>query len=120
LLGFVPQILTSVILILASLLTPTAKIFRALQALFGLDKRAPFAEGGYPLSITAWALNISVGGPVQDLDGSVLNRAWVGPEGASAKVEAHHLKSTIYMSIMAHIILIAFLIAGLGAWKFFD
>jgi adenosylcobinamide-phosphate synthase len=116
-LGFIPQLITVVILSFAALMTPSARLTRAVMGVFAKSGRAPYAEGGLPLTILAYALDVSLGGPVEDSDGSVLKRAWVGSKTSTAKVEIHHLRVAIYLSIMAHILTFSVLLAGVVAWK---
>ena len=61
----------------------------------------------------AWALNLSLGGASQDISGSAIKADWIGPSGASAKVDHKHLRRAIYLNAIAHIIFIA---ALLGAY----
>lgn len=99
------------------MMTPSARLTRAVMGVFTTSGRAPYAEGGLPLTVLAHALGVSLGGPVEDSDGSVLKRAWVGAGGSSAKVEIQHLRVAIYLSIMAHILTFSALLAGLMGWK---
>jgi adenosylcobinamide-phosphate synthase len=108
--GFVPRIVSSILLILSSLLTPHAGVTRSLISIFSWKNQAPSAEGGLPLTIMAYALNVSLGGPVQDIDGSPLQQKFVGPKNASARVDAGVLKQACYMGAMAHILLLALLL----------
>lgn len=116
--GFVPQIISSVILAIAALLTPSAGFTRSFIGMMSSAGRAPYAEGGLPLTTLAYGLGVSLGGPVEDIDGSVLKRAWVGAKGSSARVERHHLRMAIYLSIMAFIIVFLLLLAGGIFWKY--
>ncbi len=116
-LGFVPQVITVLILSFAALMTPSARLTRAVIGLFTKSGRASYAEGGVPLTILAYALGVSLGGPVEDVEGSVLKRAWVGSSQSTAKVEIHHLRVSIYLSIMAHILTFSLLLGGIIAWR---
>lgn len=113
LVGFVPRILSSFLLIISAILTPHAGITRSLISIFSFKNQAPSAEGGLPLTIMAYALNVSLGGPVQDVDGSSLQQKFVGPKQASARVDASVLKQACYMGAMAHILLLGILCGGL-------
>jgi adenosylcobinamide-phosphate synthase len=104
LLGFAPTVLAGILMALGGLFTPTGGMFRALGGLLR-GKGAPYAEGGLPLTAMAYALNVSLGGPAVDLDSSTLKRRWVGPPNATAKLEPHHLRRALYISIMAHLLL---------------
>lgn len=119
LMGLIPQMITTIILAFAALMTPSARLTRTVMGIFSrTGGRASYAEGGLPLTSLAWALGVSLGGPVEDIDGSVLRRAWVGSTNSTAKVEIHHLRVAIYLSIMATILTFALLLAGVMAWKY--
>ncbi len=115
LLGFVPGLLAGVLMALAGLFTPTGGMTRALAALLQYKKGAPYAEGGLPLTAMANALDVSLGGPVTDLDGSTIKRHWIGPEGATAQLEAGHLRRALYISLMAYLLFMASLM-GAAVW----
>lgn len=108
LMGFVPHMFSATLLALSCVFTPTAMMSRALQGL----KAYPYDQGGLPLSTIAWGLNVSLGGPTNDLEGSALQRKWAGPEGATAKLEAGHLYRVLYAVVMAHILLVASLMGA--------
>ena len=66
---------------------------------------------GYVPSILSWffytvaaAVGIILGGPVYDVTGCSLKKVWIGPDGASAKVESYHLKRGLFMSLVAHLL----------------
>lgn len=113
--GAVPTFLSGFLLTAASIVTPSAGIARSIGSWFVFQNSAPYAQGGLPVSVMAYALNISLGGPVQDLGGSALKNTWVGPKGASAKVDHHHLRRGLYIVIIAHIFWVA---ALLGAYLY--
>lgn len=117
LLGLVPQMITTIILAFAALMTPSARLTRTVMGVFSRAGSASYGEGGMPLTAIAWGLGISLGGPVEDIDGSVLKRAWVGSSKSTAKVEIHHLRIAIYLSIMAYVLTFFALLAGIMAWK---
>jgi adenosylcobinamide-phosphate synthase len=116
LMGYVPSLYAALLLTLASLFTPTAKLHKGVAAWFGHKNRAPYKQGGFPLSALAWSLHVSLGGASQDLSGSAIQGAWVGPDGATAKVEHQHLKRAIYISLMAHLLFVASL-GGAYVWS---
>ena len=116
LMGYIPSIISSFLLTCASLFTPTAKLHKGLLAWVQNKSKAPYEQGGRPLKSMAWALNISLGGAVQDLEGSSLKNVWIGPEKATAKTGADHLKRAIYISVMAHMLLVAIL-GSAYAWS---
>ncbi|MCB9979052.1 MAG: cobalamin biosynthesis protein [Rhodospirillales bacterium] len=103
--GFLPGIFSAVILILAAFLTPTAGGVRAIKGLFSSGGRATFAQGGMPLDVIAWALNVSVGGPFRGEAGLSCSAPWVGPKGASARLDPGHIRRILYLLGVAHVIL---------------
>lgn len=115
LMGAVPCAITSFLLTVASLITPKAGVARSLVSWVAFKNAAPYEQGGLPVSIMAYALHISLGGPVQDLGGAALKNKWVGPAKASAKVDHTHLQRGLYIAIIAYILWIA---ALLGAYVY--
>lgn len=111
LMGFVPSILSAILITMAANFTPTAKIHKAVAAWMGAKGRSNYEQGGLPLSALAWALNISLGGASQDLSGSAIKAEWVGPKGATAKIDHKHLRRGIYINVIAHILFIAVLLS---------
>ena len=112
LVGVIPSLFSAVFITLASTFTPTAKLHKGLASWMGHKNRAPYEQGGAPLSALAWALNVSLGGAVQDLSGSALKGEWVGPESATAQLEHSHLRRAIYINVIAHILFIASLLGA--------
>lgn len=119
LMGFVPMVLSGILMAAGGLFTPTGGMTRAFLSLPKSRREggAPYEEGGLPVTAMAYALNISLGGPVKDLDGHTVKKSWVGPKGATAKLEKGHLRRCIYISLMAFLlfivsILFAMLYAG--------
>lgn len=110
LMGFVPNMVAGVMLALAGLFTPTGGMTRALAALG--RKGASYGQGGWPVTALAFSLNVSLGGPAVDLDGSTLRRDWVGPENATAQLENGHLRRAIYLGLMAHMLFLASLMGA--------
>lgn len=114
LLGFVPGMLAGVLLALAGLFTPTGGMTRALAVLGRKGKgRATYDQGGWPLTALAFALNVSLGGPTADLDGSSIRRDWIGPENATAQLENDHLRRALYMTVIAHMLFLASLMGAI-------
>jgi len=111
--GFVPNIVAGVIMAAAGLLTPTGGMTRAMMGLMKPDRRAPYAEGGLPVTAMAESLHVALNGPAVDLDGRTMKRAWVGPEGATARLDAGHLRRALYISLMAHLLFLVSLGATL-------
>jgi adenosylcobinamide-phosphate synthase len=113
LMGYVPMIFSGSLIAIAGLFTPTGGMTRAIMALLKQAKHAKYEEGGLPVTAMAYSLNISIGGPVQDLDGSSIHRDWIGPEGASAKLGISDLKRAIYIIFMAYLIFIVTLLSSM-------
>ncbi len=112
LLGLIPSIISALILTIAALFTPTAKTYKGFTAWLGYKDRAPYAQGGLPISVLAWSLNLIIGGPFQDISGSAMNGEWAGPEGATSRNDHKHLRRALYINIIAHILLLAALCAS--------
>lgn len=102
--GFLPDLLASTLLVLAALFTPGAGFARAIKGLFASKGRAASFQGGRPLSVCAWSLNVSVGGPFRDISALARTAPWVGPEGATARLEPRHLRRFLYLSGVVHLI----------------
>lgn len=111
--GWIPSLIAAFLLALAALFTPTAMMSRALKGLFSGKGRQPYAEGGAPVTAMAWALDVSLGGPAMELSGSSMPRAWSGPPGATARLESGHLRRALYISAVAHVLLLAVLVGAL-------
>ena len=69
--------------------------------------KASYYQGGLPLTALAWHKNVALGGPVKDISGSALQNDWVGPEGASAKLDHKILRWAIFTHFSAHIVFLA-------------
>ena len=114
LLGFVPNVFSGVLIALGGLLTPTAGMTRSFIGILRINKgRAPYQEGGAPVTAMAYALKVSLGGATQDQDGSAIKRGWAGPEGATAKLDAKHLHRALYITVMAHLLFLAALLVAM-------
>lgn len=109
LMGFVPGLLSGVLIVLAALATPTARPRIPYKNI------AAYEQGGAPLSALAWALDVSLGGAYQDVAGSAVKGAWVGPEEATAQNSHKHLRRAIYMTVIAHLMFLASL-GGMYVW----
>lgn len=115
LMGIIPHWISGLLMALAGLFTPTGGMTRAfIGQLFGHGK-ATYDEGGLPVTAMAFSLNVSLGGPVVDLDGSAVRREWSGPKDATARLEKDHLRRAIYISLMAHLLFMVSL-AGALFW----
>lgn len=116
LLGFVPSLFAALLITMASMFTPTAKLHKGLASWFGHKNRATYEQGGFPLSALAWSLNVSLGGASQDLAGNAIKGEWVGPEGTTARNDHKHLRRAIYFNVAAHILFVATLM-GAYVWS---
>lgn len=113
LMGIIPNLFAGILVALAGLFTPTGGMTRALASLVKPSGRAKYEEGGLPLSAMAYALKVSLGGPVKDLDGSTLKCAWIGPKDATAKLESGHLRRALYIHAMAYLLFMATLLSAM-------
>lgn len=112
--GFAPGMLAGVLMALSGLFTPTGGMTRALRALGRSGPgHAKYEQGGWPVTAMAFALDVSLGGPAADSEGSSLRRDWVGPENATAQLENGHLRRALYMSLIAHMLFLASLLGAL-------
>lgn len=118
LMGFVPSALAALYLTLAALFTPTARLHKGVAAFLGHKNRAPYEQGGLPLSALAWSLGVGLGGAVQDITGNALPGVWVGPEGASARIGHGYIRRGIYINVVAHVLFAASLL-GMYMWAGF-
>lgn len=115
LLGFIPHLISGLLMALAGLFTPTGGMTRAFLGQLFSAGRANYEQGGMPLTAMAFSLNVSLGGPSVDLDGSTIKRDWTGPKDATARLEQGHLRRAIYISLMAHLLFMVSL-AGVLFW----
>lgn len=115
LMGIIPSLLAAMLITMATFITPTSSIVKGVTAWLGHKDRAPYEQGGAPLSALAWALNVSLGGAAQDLSGNALKGAWVGPKTATAQINHKHLRRAIYLNVIAHILFVAALL-GTYMW----
>ena len=104
LVAVVPQMLCALCLMIAVFVSPTARTHKAISALCNPLGWPPLAQGGAAMAMMAYALEVSLGGPVKDVGGHTLSNRWVGPEGASAKTARHHLRRGIVMIVAAHLV----------------
>ncbi len=104
LMGYVPNVVSGLLIALAGLITPTAGMTRAFLGLARPKGQARYEEGGLPMTAAAYALNISLGGPTTDLNGDIIPRNWIGPKGATAQLESAHLHRVAYISFIAHLL----------------
>ena len=116
LMGYVPSLFSGVIYTLASAIAPSANPVQSLKSWWQAKDKVPYEQGGVMLSALAWSLGVSLGGPAREVSsGETLGKVWVGPDDASAKVGAFHLKRGIVINIVAHLI---FLLALSSAYVY--
>ncbi len=115
LMGVVPSALAGIYLALAGLFTPTTQMTRAMKGWVAKTGDAPYEQGGIPVTTIAWALDIVVGGPVADLDGSAVPREWIGPDNTTSQLDSGHLRRAIYISVVAHLLVLATLLGAIVA-----
>ena len=108
--GYVPMVLTAILLWGAALFTPGA----AKSLMRG--RKATYYQGGLALDVMAHALGVALGGAYMGDDGHKVNGPWVGDDGASARVDLSQLRRGAYMLGVAHLLLILGLC---GAYLFF-
>lgn len=112
LMGYVPALATGVLFTLASAITPTAKIGKSLARWWQAKDITSYDEDGIAVSALAWPLEVSLGGAVQDISGSALQKSWIGAEGSTAKISHKHLKRAIFLNVIAHFLFILALLAA--------
>lgn len=78
-LQFVPSVILSLLLCVASIFTAGGNPMRALKGLKHWKSM--------PLATLAYAQNVILGGATQNLSGQKIPHDWVGPEGATAKLD---------------------------------
>lgn len=106
LMGVVPSAFTGFLIICASVVTPTAKFFPAIMSWWSLRYKIPYAQGGVVSSAMSCALDVTLGGAVRCIDGNLLQKAWVGPNDATAQVTYAHLKRGIFTVVIAHLLFV--------------
>lgn len=111
--GFIPGLLSGVIIALAGILTPGAKMSRAFGGVVKPGSGAPYAEGGMAVNALAYALSLTLGGPVTDLAGNAIPRRWIGPDNATARVHHTHIKRVLYLIGMAYVVTLIFLLGSI-------
>jgi len=122
LMGFIPTLLSGTLIALASTFSPTASLQKTIKLLAGIASRtikkgiAPYEQGGLPLSIMAWTLNITLGGTTKDLSGDTIKSTWVGPPSATAKIHHPHLRRAVLIHMGATLLLLAVL-GGAYVWS---
>ena len=115
--GIIPAYFSAMLFVIASFFTPTVSFVRALKGfLTAKDKQhCPYSQGGRPVSVIVWALNVSLGGSVVDYDGLNLKMQWVGPPGSTAQLHSGHLKRTVYLLAVSLLLLVMILLLMIQA-----
>lgn len=103
LLSIVPNFIGTTLIIMATFITPRASFKTALHAL-SLKHSGHLMPGVHPLAITAFAINISIGGKEKSRYGAAIERPWYGPRDAKAKVDCAQVKLAQYMIIVAQLL----------------
>ena len=111
LMGMIPSLFAGFIMSAAAAMTPSANIKEAIVQWWSRQGKAPYEEGGPVLSALAWPLEVSLGGPVQDVTGSSLQKKWIGPKDASAQISHKHLKRGLAISLTSHLLFMVILLA---------
>lgn len=107
LMGFVPSYLSGFLLAAASAVSPKARTMRILGAWWAVKNKASYEQGGPVLTAIAWPMDVMIGGPVQDLVGVQLKNDWIGPEGASARLDHGYLKRVAYVHFAGCLLFLA-------------
>lgn len=102
----IPEALACVLLMLAPLFTPGSRRLTGAMPWLGAKGRASAAQGGLPVTVLAWALNMTLGGPGQSLSGDSFIAPWVGPDGATAQNSHRHLKRALYLTGIAQVLFV--------------
>lgn len=110
--GVVPSYLAGFLIVSSSSLTPTAKLLDGLKVLWDKKSNIPYEQDGISLKALSWSLNITLGGPMQNLKGTKLPCEWVGPEGATAQIGHKNLGRAIWINVMAHVFFILVLLCA--------
>ncbi len=106
LMGIVPSILAGVLFSFIGYGGAFRRAFDIIKP--GKAKgKAPYHQGGLSLTALAWHKSVALGGPVKDISGSTLKNDWIGPEGATAKVDHKILRWAILTNFGAHIVFLA-------------
>lgn len=111
-LGIIPAYITGFLFLLASFFTPTASTLKAMRGFLSTKKGeyCSHAQGGRPVSVLIWALNISIGGALVDYDGLKVKTDWVGPPHSTAQLKSGHLKRAVYMMGVAFLLFVMMLL----------
>ncbi len=113
--GYIPEKISALFILIAIFFTPKAKFLDV----FKLKDKSPYYEGGMPVSIFAGALGITLGGASKDIDGSSIQRKWVGNENLTAKISPEHIKRAIYMIVISFLVFVTSLLIISGIINLF-
>ncbi|MCK6418657.1 MAG: cobalamin biosynthesis protein [Alphaproteobacteria bacterium] len=102
----IPEAVVCVLLMLAPLFTPGSRRLTGSMPWMGTKGRASAAQGGLPVTVLAWALNMTLGGPGQSLSGDSFVAPWVGPDSATAQNSHRHLKRALYLTGIAQVLFV--------------
>lgn len=114
--GFAPSLLTGFLFISSAAITPSVSVFSLLSQWIKGAGKVPYFQGGFAVSALSHAMGVSLGGAVQDIAGSSLQKVWTGAENATAKLDHGHIKRALFMLLTAKLIFILVL-AGLFLLK---
>tara|TARA_R110002126_G_scaffold13118_2_gene56481 strand:+ start:174040 stop:175044 length:1005 start_codon:yes stop_codon:yes gene_type:complete len=103
LLSIIPNFIGTTLIVMATFITPKASFKTALHAL-SLKHSGHLMPGVHPLAITAYAINISIGGKEKSRYGATIDRPWYGPKDAKAKVDSAQVKLAQYMIVIAQLL----------------
>lgn len=106
LMGFAPSLFTGFLITAAITITPTSHKIDVFKQWFKRIGKASYFEGGFVVSALSWGLNITLGGAVQDITGSSLQKHWVGSEKSTAKLDHGHIRRALYTILIANLLFI--------------
>jgi adenosylcobinamide-phosphate synthase len=113
LMGIIPSMFAAGLLAMTTLIVPKSNPSAAMKPLFNVDLCLPYQQGGQPLSTLAYALGLTLGGPVAHLKGRAVKRKWTGPRQATAQIDPGHLKRVLYMIAIAYLYMLAALFGAM-------
>lgn len=106
------QFPAALLMVVAAFFTGSASFLKAFGGLFPKKGVPSVLEGGRVLSVMAYSLNLTLGGPYQDRFGTPVAGGWVGPEGSSAQVKTRDIVRTAYIVAVALFLFIVLLYAA--------
>lgn len=114
--GFAPSLFTAFLFIAAAAITPSVSVFSLLSQWIKGAGQVPYFQGGFAVSALSHAMGVTLGGAVQDITGSSLQKVWTGDEKATVKLDYRHIKRALFMLFTAKLLYIMVL-AGLFLLK---